>query len=68
MVYAVNTSLNAICTHNNNGKICGDNAIHTQRLIAGQPAPKDSPLILVGSVDSYEARCPKHHFVSESSK
>lgn len=63
IVYAQNTSLSAICTHMKNGEICGRNAIHTQRLINGQPAPHDSPLILVGSVEAYEARCHKHHFV-----
>jgi thymidine kinase len=57
-------TLRAICTHKDeNGKICGDDANMTQRLINGEPAPADSPLILVGSTDSYEARCRRHHFV-----
>jgi thymidine kinase len=56
------TSLRAICTYREeNGKICGEEADMTQRLIDGKPAPRESPLILVGSVDAYEARCRKHH-------
>ena len=35
-------------------------ANRTQRTIGGQPAPYDSPLILVGDQE-YEARCLKHH-------
>lgn len=58
------TTLRAICTHKDeNGAICGREADMTQRLINGKPAPPDSPLILVGSTDSYEARCRSHHFV-----
>jgi thymidine kinase len=43
--------LHAICV------LCGGPASRNQRLIAGQPAPWDSPTIMVGSVESYEARC-----------
>jgi len=63
MVHAQNSSLGAVCTHSDNGKICGREAVYSQRLINGKPAPKDSPLVLVGSVEAYEARCPKHHFL-----
>jgi thymidine kinase len=43
--------LHAICV------LCGGPASRNQRLIAGKPAPYDSPTIMVGSTDSYEARC-----------
>jgi thymidine kinase len=42
---------------------CGGKATMTQRLIKGEPAPKDSPLYLVGGSDSYEARCKNCHKV-----
>lgn len=34
-----------------------------QRLIDGRPAPYDSPEIMVGGAESYEARCPNCHEV-----
>jgi len=43
--------LHAICV------LCGGPASRNQRLIGGQPAPWDSPTIMVGSIESYEARC-----------
>lgn len=43
--------LHAICV------LCGGPASRNQRLIGGQPAPYDSPTIMVGSIESYEARC-----------
>jgi thymidine kinase len=43
--------LHAICV------LCGGPASRNQRLIEGQPAPWDSPVIMVGSTESYEARC-----------
>jgi len=43
--------LHAICV------LCGNPASRNQRLIAGQPAPYDSPTIMVGSTEAYEARC-----------
>lgn len=45
------TKLTAVC------KRCGKEATYTQRLINDKPARKDSPLILIGDRDSYEARC-----------
>lgn len=37
---------------------CGQhNAVYTQRLVNGKPAPYDSPLILPGDQGLYEARC-----------
>ncbi|HET9515703.1 MAG TPA: thymidine kinase [Gemmatimonadales bacterium] len=49
--------LRAICM------VCGDLACRNQRLIDGRPAPYDSPIILVGGSDSYEARCRHCHRV-----
>jgi thymidine kinase len=43
--------LHAICV------LCGGPASRNQRLIEGKPAPYNSPQIMVGSTDSYEARC-----------
>ena len=50
--------LNAICV------VCGGPASRTQRLVDGQPAAYDDPLILVGAQESYEARCRAHHEVA----
>ena len=49
--------LHAICV------ICGNPASRNQRLIAGRPARYDSPTIMVGSTESYEARCRSCHSV-----
>ncbi|HEY4303913.1 MAG TPA: thymidine kinase [Gemmatimonadaceae bacterium] len=49
--------LHAICV------ICGNPASRNQRLIAGKPARYDSPTIMVGSAESYEARCRACHSV-----
>ena len=51
------TKLHAICT------ICGEEASRTQRLVNGEPARHDDPVILVGASESYEARCRQHHVV-----
>ncbi|ALW88365.1 thymidine kinase [Deinococcus arenae] len=47
--------LTAICT------VCGAPATRSQRLIGGQPARFDDPVVLVGAQESYEARCRVHH-------
>ncbi len=58
------TKLQAICT------TCGHDAHFTQRLVNGQPARFDDPIVLVGAQDTYQARCrdcyridknPAHH-------
>ena len=49
--------LHAICVK------CGSPASRNQRLIAGRPARYDSPTIMVGSAESYEARCRACHAV-----
>ncbi|GEN57458.1 thymidine kinase [Halolactibacillus alkaliphilus] len=51
------TKLNAICPQ------CGSPASRTQRLIDGQPASYDDPIILVGASESYEPRCRHCHEV-----
>lgn len=43
--------LQAICAE------CGNNAIFTQRLVDGNPARYDDPLILIGKQEAYQARC-----------
>ncbi|MCX6780714.1 MAG: thymidine kinase [Candidatus Magasanikbacteria bacterium] len=55
-------SLHAICTFKN-GHICGAPATRTQRLRDGQPVAVDDPIVQIGSSESYEARCLKHHIV-----
>jgi len=44
---------------------CGGPATMTQRLVNGRPAPADGATIVVGALDSYEARCRGCHVVSE---
>jgi len=43
--------LSAVCV------VCGQEATRTQRLIGGKPAPRDSPVIVVGGKEMYEPRC-----------
>ena len=43
--------LSAVCV------VCGQEATRTQRLIGGRPAPRDSPVIVVGGKEIYEPRC-----------
>lgn len=49
--------LSAICV------VCGAPASRTQRLINGQPASYEDPVILVGASEVYEARCRHCHQV-----
>ncbi len=49
--------LHAICV------VCGNEASRTQRLINGQPAHYDDPVIVVGAEELYEARCRACHIV-----
>ncbi len=51
------TKLHAICV------ICGEDACRTQRLVNGDPARYDDPIIMVGAQEAYEARCRQHHEV-----
>lgn len=49
--------LRAICV------VCGADASRTQRMINGQPANYDDPVIMVGADEVYEARCRHCHEV-----
>jgi len=49
--------LHAICM------VCGDEASRTQRLVNGNPARYDDPVVIVGASEMYEARCRVHHEV-----
>ena len=49
--------LHAICV------VCGGPASRNQRLIDGRPARYDSPTIMVGGQETYEARCRACHKV-----
>jgi thymidine kinase len=49
--------LHAICM------VCGDEASRTQRLVNGNPARFDDPVVIVGASEMYEARCRVHHEV-----
>ena len=51
--------LQAICV------VCGGPASRTQRLIDGQPATYEDPVILVGASEVYEARCRGCHVVPD---
>lgn len=55
--------LSAVCDYAENGVKCGKHATRTQRIVNGEPAPYDSPLVLVGGSEAYCARCSRHHFV-----
>lgn len=54
------TKLTAVCV------VCGNPANRTQRLINGNPANYDDPLILIGANENYEARCRQHHMVPKN--
>jgi thymidine kinase len=49
--------LQAICM------VCGEPACRTQRLVNGNPARFDDPVVIVGASEMYEARCRLHHDV-----
>jgi thymidine kinase len=54
--------LHAICV------VCGNPATRNQRLVDGQPAPAEAPVIQVGGSDSYEARCRGCHAVPSTTR
>ncbi len=56
------TKLKAICTR------CGHDAHHTQRLVNGNPAKYDDPLILIGASECYEARCRDCFMIDKPAK
>lgn len=57
------TKLTAVCNK------CGAPATRTQRLVKGEPAKWDDPLVQVGASEAYEARCRHcHEVVNKPSK
>src|SRR5437879_3310242 len=46
--------------------VCGGPATRNQRLVNGKPASWDSPTIMVGGRESYEARCRHCHKVPKA--
>ena len=56
------TKLTAVCTK------CGAPATRTQRIVNGQPAQYNDPIVLVGASEAYEARCRHCHDVPGKKK
>jgi thymidine kinase len=54
--------LHAICVK------CGAAASRNQRLVDGEPAPYESPVVQVGGAESYEARCRRCHEVPSADR
>lgn len=52
--------LHAICM------VCAGPASRTQRLIDGEPARYNEPIVVVGASELYEARCRQHHEVRDA--
>ncbi len=53
------TKLTAVCNK------CGSPATRTQRIINGNPASYNDPIILVGASENYEARCRHCHEIKD---
>ncbi len=51
------TKLHAVCS------VCGNEASISQRLINGEPASYNDPVVVIGASESYEARCRHCHKV-----
>ncbi len=53
------TKLSAVCV------VCGAPATRTQRIINGNPASYNDPVVLVGASESYEPRCRHCHEIKD---
>lgn len=53
------TKLHAVCNK------CGKEASRSQRLINGEPAKYDDPIVVIGADESYEARCRHCHEIKK---
>lgn len=42
-------------------EVCGQDATRTQRIVNGEPANYEDPVVIVGAEELYEARCRVHH-------
>ncbi len=51
------TKLSAICV------ICGADAYFSQRIVDGQPAKYDDPIVKPGAQEAYQARCRSCHII-----
>lgn len=40
--------------------VCGEDASRSQRLVDGEPAPWDTPVVQIGGTEAYEPRCLAH--------
>src|SRR6266852_45056 len=59
------TKLQASCQYPG----CGSRqATRTQRLVDGDPASADSPLVVIGGAATYEARCRHHHRIGVAAR
>ena len=47
--------------------VCGADAVRSQRIINGQPAPASAPTVLIGAQEHYEARCRRCHKIPKDS-
>jgi thymidine kinase len=54
--------LHAICVQ------CGASATRNQRLVNGEPAPYEAPVVQVGGHEQYEARCRRCHAVPSATR
>ncbi len=46
-------------------EVCGGDAEYTQRIINGEPASYDDPVVLIGAEEKYEPRCDNHHVLRD---
>ena len=53
------SKLNAICG------CCGNAAHYSQRLVNGEPAQYDDPLVVIGAAETYEPRCRRCFLINK---